>query len=62
VRNLLALAAALLLGLLTASEWPPPLPSPGLLLAALTVLASPEWCGCLGLGLPGVPPIERRGP
>jgi len=60
MRSLLALAAALLLGLFLPAPWP----SPGLLLAALVVLAAPGApFPCLSLGLPGDhPPIERGAP
>lgn len=62
MRTLLAAAAAVLLGLLAPAPWPVPLPSLGLLLAVVTVLAA--WDGGTGLclGLPACGPIERRGP
>ena len=62
MRHLLALAVAALLGLFAPAPWPLPLPSLGLLLAALTVLAAP-WTGCLSLGLPvDQPPVEGGAP
>jgi hypothetical protein len=63
VRGLVALVAAVLLGLLAPVQAPLSVPSLGLLLAVLTVLAAPVQSGCLGLGLPGDgSPIGRRGP
>jgi hypothetical protein len=61
VRGLLAVAAAVLLGLL------PPVPSLSvpplaLLLACLTVLAPLEYVPFGSLGMPGMSPIGRRGP
>lgn len=60
MRSLLAAAVAVLLGLLDVVRLPLHLPSLWLLLAVVTVLATPEGTGCLGL--PGVSPIERNGP
>lgn len=63
MRSLLALAAAVLLGLFLPAPWPHPSLPLGLLLSALTVLAAPGWTGRLSLGLPGdFPPIERGAP
>lgn len=58
----LAALAAFLLGLL-AIPGPLSVPSLGLLLVALTVVAATGWTGCLSLGLPGdQPPVEGGAP
>jgi hypothetical protein len=61
MRNLVALAVALLLG----AFFPPPLslPSLVLLLAVLTVLAPLDWVPFGSLGMPGdQPPMEGGAP
>jgi hypothetical protein len=61
MRGLLALAVAVLLGLLAPAPWPLLLPSLGALLAFVTVLAATGWVPFGSLGLPGDWLVLREG-